>query len=126
MVPRLAEGESLVVEALSLSSVRFHWKELRAPEAFSPDGLAPAGRPGLEYRLDVSRCLEGGGLARQATLLLEDDENGAAPFDATAHGLLPGARYFAALGVRFARLGGREWHTTGLKASFETPSEASP
>jgi len=115
------------VEALSLSSVRFWWSELRAPEALSPRSLAPAGaRPLLECRLDVSRCLDNGGLERHGTVLREDSEEGVAPFDITVHGLLPGGKYFAALTVRFAKLGRREWRKTGLKASFALPAVSPP
>merc|ERR1712073_268430 len=112
-------GTAFFVEAISLSSVRFHWKELRSPPVMLPVNFTPAGRPQLEYRLDVSRCLDGGGLERQGTVLLEDDvQSGFVPFEATVHGLLPGTKYFAALAVRFGRLGRREWRKTGLKASF--------
>ena len=37
------------------------------------------------------------------------------------HGLEAGCQYFAALGVRFAVLGRREWRRTGLKVTFKAP-----
>mmetsp|Transcript_147067 Transcript_147067/g.472289 ORF Transcript_147067/g.472289 Transcript_147067/m.472289 type:complete len:1129 (+) Transcript_147067:3446-6832(+) len=122
MLPQAGAGNELQVEALATSSVRFWWRELslpRAAEARRPEAASRA--PALEYRMDVSRCLDSGGIERHATILLEDNENGSRPFDATVHGLLPGCRYFAALACRFARLGGREWRKTGLTAAFETP-----
>jgi len=123
MAPQAGEGNELLVEAITSSSVRFWWREIRAPEALSPRTREPAdGRLRLEYCLQVSRVLRTGGLERHANVLLEDAENGAAPFDAAVGDLQRGGKYFAALAVRFACVGQREWMKTGLKASFEMPS----
>merc|ERR1739845_206016 len=113
VTPHGGAGNDLLVEALSPSSVRFWWRELNGPPAFSPRKQTPAGTPRLEYRIDVSHCLNNGGLERHRTVLFEDAANGIAPFDAIVHGLLPGAKYFAVLVTRFARLGCREWCRTG-------------
>lgn len=124
VVPKFGDGNELQVEALTPNSTRFWWRELHAAEAVNARTLVPLGkRPALEYRMDVSRCLDSGGIERHASVLLEDDPNGSAPFSCTVNGLSPSSRYFAALVVRFARLGRREWRKTGLTSQFETPAE---
>jgi hypothetical protein len=120
-VPQPLVGETLLVESLSETSVRFWWRELRGNETFSHYGDSESKRPMLEYRLDVSLCQAGGGLERHATVLLEDEQDVNPPGQADVNGLLPGRRYFAALALRFTRLGCRSWRKTGLTASFETP-----
>lgn len=127
LAPQPTRTEPLLVEALSSSSVRFWWHEILAPEASSPRSRRPVGRrPMLEYRLDVSRCLDSGAMERQSTVFFDDFEDGRAPIEATAHGLLATSKYFAAIAVRFARLGTRTWQTTGLNVHFETPAEPRP
>merc|ERR1711871_320512 len=109
---------TLEVTAQSLTCVRFRWRAITAPVVSSPRSLVPTGAPRLEYKLDISRCLEGGGLDRQGSVLLEDSPQGVAPSEVDVHALCPGTKYFAALAVRFVRLGARKWRTTGLTASF--------
>ena len=68
-VPR-GGPQRLLVEPLSLTSVRCWWPQLQAPEMVSMGSLM-SGRPTLEYRLDVS---QGEGLERHCTVLCSDEE----------------------------------------------------
>ncbi|CAJ1343483.1 unnamed protein product [Effrenium voratum] len=128
-VPSASEPHmgKLLLVALDGRSARCWWPLVQAPEM--PIGGSARGRPTLEYRLDVSRCLPGGGMERHCTVLLADEERedldmyGAAslaPCEARVNGLQPGGQYFASLAVRFALLGRREWRRTGITATFQT------
>jgi len=118
----LPAGAVLAVQATSLTSVTFRWPEFLAPAVLSPRSLKPAGSPGLECRLDVSRCLPDGSFEHRTSILLEeDDRRSGPPTQASVFNLAPGTEYRAWLLVRCTRLGTRSWQATGLTASFVTP-----
>eukprot|EP00439_Symbiodinium_sp_Y106_P058125 s15_g8.t1 len=133
-LPKHLANSEMLVESLGSGSVRCWWPHVQGPVLPSIDGTTQ-GRPPVEYRLDVSRCLDNGGLERHASVLLEDEEileeigddgeqsraASHAPCEATVNGLQPGSEYFAALAVRFLVLGRRDWRRTGLTASFQVP-----
>eukprot|EP00931_Biecheleriopsis_adriatica_P036361 TRINITY_DN20951_c0_g1_i1.p1 TRINITY_DN20951_c0_g1~~TRINITY_DN20951_c0_g1_i1.p1 ORF type:complete len:1886 (+),score=318.00 TRINITY_DN20951_c0_g1_i1:165-5822(+) len=122
------KGE-LILQARSASSITCSWPELMPPAVLTPDGASAAGRCAqLEYRLDVRRRLSAlesseSGWEHQTSVLLEGDEAGATPTEASVFNLTPATEYAAELFVRFARLGSRSWQSTGLHASFVTPAE---
>ncbi|CAE7944827.1 unnamed protein product, partial [Symbiodinium sp. KB8] len=72
-LPKHLANSEMLVESLGSGSVRCWWPHVQGPVLPSIDGTTQ-GRPPVEYRLDVSRCLDNGGLERHATVLLEDEE----------------------------------------------------
>lgn len=128
-VPTGAGPHKLLIEPLTVHTVRCWWPPVQAPEMPSLCGCG-FGRPSLEYRLDVSRCVDDGGLERHCTILLSDQDEDTAeenpyaaqrpPCEASVNGLCPGVQYFASLAVRFSVLGLRDWRRTGITATFQT------
>lgn len=118
-----SEGATLEVRAAALTTVTFRWPELVPPEVFTANGLTPVGRPVLECRVDVYRCLQDGGTQHRTSALAETAD-GVPPMEAIVYNLAPSTEYKAELSARFLRLGTRRWHSTGLVASFVTPTKA--
>lgn len=116
----------LSVKAATLTTVTFKWPVLVPPEILSPVTFSPAGRPALECRIDVYRCLPDGSLEHRTSALTEASEKEGIErlTEAKVFNLAPSTRYRAELAVRFARLGSRRWQPSGLTTDFVTPSVA--
>eukprot|EP00929_Paragymnodinium_shiwhaense_P075752 TRINITY_DN38778_c0_g1_i1.p2 TRINITY_DN38778_c0_g1~~TRINITY_DN38778_c0_g1_i1.p2 ORF type:complete len:118 (+),score=30.99 TRINITY_DN38778_c0_g1_i1:223-576(+) len=114
------------MEATSAKSVRLHWPSLTAaaPAALPQGALAAHDGEAvaelvnleLELRLVVEMYMQDNKFERHKMLLLSSQDT-----SVDVQELQPGARYFAALTVRYASVGRRRWHKTGLYASFEMP-----